>query len=165
MGRTYLNTRGKYVSEEPDVYQIGIDKIGRKIYTDSILYMTDRVFSEPFHFCNKFNWYKYIINNCVVIEKNEYNTFMKYFYAITFGNNWRKSLHKIPKVGSHVTREWDKNEYIVEDVSPVLFIKIRSLDNKYSCYEKIYNLQKHITIKDIRRKKLKKIQKNISDKT
>ena len=159
MGRTYLNTRGKYVSVEPDVYQIGIDNIGRKIFTDSILYIPNRKYSEAFYFCNKFNWYKYLIEDCVVIDKSEYNMFLLYFYNITFGDNWRKNLHKVPKVGSHVICSTYSAEYVVIDVSQVLFIKIRNIKNNHQYYEKIYNLKKHITLKDIRRKKMKKINK------
>lgn len=163
--RTYLNTRGKYVSIEPDVYCLGKDLIGRDILTNSMIYRPFENYGSPFHKLTKYYSF-YQIKNCIVISDSEYDNFLKYLYNKRYTEDKRsKSQYRTLKVGD--TAKFLNYTCRIADVSYKLYLKIDNKTEKYPSYSSIkyleyipiFSLTKIDTIKDIRRRKIKKIKK------
>jgi hypothetical protein len=136
--KTYKDNSGKFVSEKPDIFEVGVDYFNRPIYNNSLVYF----FSD---YCSYVRQLEYdfeaypsrYFNNSVVIKTNQIPSLLTYLTKF-FNKENSRLLTDTPNVGDIIVLRTINHKFKVIDNTPKLFIKAESLE--VSIYTPIFGL-------------------------
>lgn len=140
--KTYIDKNNKVCSSKPDIFQVGIDNAGNKIYNNDIVYH----YNSPFpniEYLNK-DFEKYSKN----YFKNTYKIYPHYlaglltYLAQLIEDKLYNKLKNIPNIGDVVILRSHNIVFTVLDNKYKLFIKVQSVTNpKYIAIFPIYEFK------------------------
>jgi hypothetical protein len=140
--KTYKDKSGKYVSEKPKIFEVGVDYFNRPIYNNSLVYFFSdynshvRQLEYDFEACPS----RYF-NNSVVIKTNQISSLLTYLTKI-FNKENSGLLTCAPNIGDIIVLRTINHKFKVIDNTPKLFIKAESLEvSDYTPIFGIYELE------------------------
>jgi hypothetical protein len=138
--KTYKDKSGKYVSEKPEIFEVGRDYFNRPIYNNSLVYFFSDYYNHVRQLEDDFESYpSNYFKNGVVITNQSISLF-NYLIKIVNKQN-SKLLTDIPNVGDIIVLRTINHKFKVIDNTPKLFIKVESLEvNDYTPIFGLYEL-------------------------
>jgi hypothetical protein len=128
MMKTYINSKGEFCSDKPEIFAVGVDDLGKNIYNNDIVYHYTNPYPR-FEFLdeNYEGYNKTYFDNTIKVYKSQVPHLLNYLTRII--ENYNDSLTIIPNINDIIVLKSHNYEFKVIDNKYKLFLKVQSVTN------------------------------------
>jgi hypothetical protein len=141
--KTYINSKGEFCSDKPEIFAVGVDDLGKNIYNNDIVYHYTHfkhcryvARKNPYNPYPRFEFLdenyegynKTYFDNTIKVYKSQVPHLLSYLARII--ENYNDSLTKlIPNINDIIVLKSHNYEFKVIDNKYKLFLKVQSVTN------------------------------------